>query len=368
MAWREEPIHDAEETRPVKPTILIAEDDAVSRLALSRRLQGWGHHVATVADGAAAWEVLNGDDPPPIAILDWMMPGLDGLEVCRRLRLNQRDRYTYVILLSGREEKSDVIAALRAGVDDYLVKPCDWTQLEARLVVAMRILALQGQLLAAREELRQEASHDHLTGLWNRRAATEVLRRDLARAGRVGEPLAVVLADLDHFKSINDTWGHPAGDAVLVETAARLRRCVREGDTVARWGGEELLLVLPGADEAVATEVAERVRRAVSGEPYAVGDEAMRLDGWALPVSTSLGVAVATGALGEGWNELLRRADEALYVAKRSGRDRVELAASPAAALPAPRPLPRPLTFPFAAVAGNVAMAPVAAEALAGAR
>jgi two-component system, cell cycle response regulator len=302
----------------MQPTILIAEDDPVSRLMLSRRLEGWGHRVSAVADGAAAWEVLAGEDAPPIAILDWMMPGLDGLEVCRRLRLNQRDRYTYVILLSGREDKGDVLAGLRAGVDDYLTKPCDWTQLEARLVVAMRILALQGQLLTAREELRKEASHDHLTGLWNRRAATANLRRDLSRAARAGEPLSLALVDFDRFKSINDTWGHPAGDAVLVEGAARLRRCVRDTDTVARWGGEELLLVLPSADPARAAEVGERVRAAIADEPFAV-------DGIALPVTVSIGIATAFGERADRWEQVVKLADEALYRAKARGRNRVEV-------------------------------------------
>ncbi len=302
----------------MEPTILIAEDDTVSRIALQRRLEGWGYRVAAVADGAIAWETLQAETPPPIAILDWVMPGLDGVEVCRRLRLNQRDQYTYVILLSGREEKGAILTALQGGVDDYLIKPCDWGQLEARLVVALRILALQSQLIAAREQLRVEATRDHLTGLWNRRAATAELRRELARARRSGEPLAVVLADLDHFKAINDGWGHAAGDSVLVEVAQRLRFCVRDTDTLARWGGEELLLVLPGADAATAEEVAERVRGAIVGETFAVeGDE--------LAVTLSLGVAVTRGAV-EEWGGLVQLADEALYRAKSRGRNRVELA------------------------------------------
>ncbi|HEV8240189.1 MAG TPA: diguanylate cyclase [Thermoanaerobaculia bacterium] len=322
-------------------TILIAEDDPVSRLVLSRRLEGCGYYVSTVADGAAAWEILESADAPPIAILDWMMPGLDGLEVCRRLRINQRDRYTYVILLSGREDKADVVAALHAGVDDYLVKPCDWTQLEARLVVAMRILALQGQLIAAREKLRQEASHDHLTGLWNRGAAIANLRRDLSRALRAGEPLSLAFVDLDHFKSINDTWGHHAGDAVLMQTAARLQRCVRGTDTVARWGGEELLLVLPDTDPSRAAEVAERVRAAIADEPF-------EADGVALPVTASLGVAFADGERADDWEHVVKRADAALYRAKASGRNRVDIAgaAGPVLLLPAAaRIVPSPMTL-----------------------
>jgi diguanylate cyclase (GGDEF)-like protein len=302
----------------MEPTILIAEDDTVSRIALQRRLEGWGYRVAVVGDGEAAWEALRADNAPPIAILDWTMPGLDGLEVCRRLRLNQTDHYTYVILLSAREEKSAIVTALQAGVDDYLVKPCEWNQLEARLVVALRILSLQAQLISTREQLRQEASHDPLTGLWNRRAATAGLRRDLARAARTGEPLAVLLADIDRFKTINDTWGHPVGDRVLVETAERLRRTVRDSDSIARWGGEELLIVLPDTDVDAAFEVAERVRQTVCGVPFAI-------DGDLLPVTLSMGITVTHEATADGWDDLLRHADEALYRAKASGRNRVEM-------------------------------------------
>jgi diguanylate cyclase (GGDEF)-like protein len=302
----------------VYPTILIADDDIVCRTALERRLASWGHRVAAVSNGEDALQVLQGDHPPPVAILDWVMPGLDGLEVCRRLRLGQGDRYTYVILLSGRGEKADYTAGLSAGVDDYLAKPCDWTQLEARLVVAMRILALQLQLITTREQLAQEASHDHLTGLWNRRAAIASLRRDLSRVERAGDPLSLVLADVDHFKSINDTCGHHAGDQVLVELAARLRGCVRGADSIARWGGEELLLVLPGADEAMAAEAAERVRLAVSGQPFTV-------DGGQLSVTISQGVSVTHAASADAWETLVQRADQALYRAKTRGRNRVEL-------------------------------------------
>ncbi|HEV8632575.1 MAG TPA: diguanylate cyclase [Thermoanaerobaculia bacterium] len=306
----------------MEPTILIAEDDLVSRVALTRRLEGWGYPVVAVADGQAAWDLLQGPNAPPIAILDWTMPAMDGLEVCRRLRLNQQDRYTYVVLLSGRESKEDLITALRAGVDDYLVKPCDWTQLEARLVVALRILSLQAQLLATRERLRQEATHDPLTGLWNRRAAVDALRRDLARAGRENEALSLMLVDLDNFKGVNDCWGHPAGDRVLVETASRIRRCVRGADSIARWGGEELLVVLPAADALTATEVAERLRRSIAEEPFDIGSEA-------ISVTASVGVVVSYPDLRDQWEDLVRLADEALYRAKREGRNRVDVQGSP---------------------------------------
>jgi len=302
----------------VYPTILIADDDAVCRTALERRLVSWGHRVAAVADGETALQLLQGDHPPPIAILDWVMPRHDGLDVCRRLRLGQADRYTYVILLSGRGEKADYAAGLQAGVDDYLAKPCDWTQLEARLVVAMRILRCRASSSATREQLAQEASHDHLTGLWNRRAAIASLCRDLSRVERADEPLALVLADVDHFKSINDTWGHHVGDQVLVELAARLRACVRGGDSIARWGGEEILLVLPSADERTAAEAAERVRLAVNCRPFTV-------DGGQLSVTISLGVAVTHAASADAWETLVQRADSALYRAKARGRNRVEL-------------------------------------------
>jgi diguanylate cyclase (GGDEF)-like protein len=295
--------------------VLIAEDDGASRLVLRRFLEREGYPVLAVADGASAWRELQTPDPPRLAILDWMLPGLDGVEVCRRLRASGRRAYTYVMMLTGRDRHADKLEGFEAGADDYLIKPFDRDEMLARLAVGRRFLELHGELAAANARLRVEAAHDTLTGLLNRGAAAEALVRELARSRRGGGTLAIVLIDLDRFKSINDGFGHAAGDAVLAESAARLRAGVREGDLVARWGGEELLAVLLDSDAVGALAVAERLRVALASQPVAT-------PAGPVPISASFGIA--TTAEGHEANALLRCADARLYLAKQRGRDRVE--------------------------------------------
>ena len=219
--------------------ILIADDDRVSRRFLQGRLRAWGDEVIAIGDGAAAWDVLRGPDAPRLAILDWMMPGLDGPAVCRAVRQLAADAspdpfgeataqrpYTYLLLATARHCTGDLVQGLEAGADDYLVKPVDPHELRARLQTGRRILRLQEELLSAQEELRVKASRDALTGLWNRGTTMEILTRELAVRGRTGAPVSVLLTDLDHFKRINDTRGHQAGDAVLREVASRMQKAV----------------------------------------------------------------------------------------------------------------------------------------------
>ena len=307
----------------METSILIAEDDLASRFALQSVLEKWGYEVEAARDGTEAWEMLQADDAPKLAILDWMMPGLDGLEVCRRTR-EAGGEYTYLILLTGRGLKGDLATALEEGFDDYLSKPFERAELAARLAVGRRILELQRRLILSQRRLEEEATHDPLTGLWNRRAMVDALRRDLSRATRDGGPLSLALVDLDHFKRVNDTYGHHVGDAVLVEAAARLRGSLRGGDAVARWGGEELLLMLSAADVWTSRDVADRLRATFADQPFVVGE------GLSLRVTASFGLAQSEPQ--ESWEDLVRRADEALYRAKRAGRNRVEWAA--------PRPVP----------------------------
>jgi diguanylate cyclase (GGDEF)-like protein len=302
--------------------ILIADDEVISRTVLDETLSRWGYEVIVARDGDEAWTALAGEGAPQLAILDWQMPGLDGPEICRRLRAEPRESYVYVLLLTARDNRSDVIAGLASGADDYLTKPFDRHELQARLTVGRRILRLQEELIQAREALRIEATHDSLTGLWNRRGVLAILSADLGRAARERTPLAVVVTDLDHFKAINDTRGHLAGDEVLREAARRLQLAVRPYDGVGRMGGEEFLVVLPGTSLEDAVEVAERVRRLIAASPVAVA-------GGELSVTLSAGVAAASPGLADP-DRLLAAADGALYQAKRGGRNRV--AASPAIA------------------------------------
>jgi diguanylate cyclase (GGDEF)-like protein len=298
--------------------VLVADDDAVCRLLLQNTLGGWGYHVVVAEDGNAAWQVLQGEDTPALALLDWMMPGLDGPEICRRLRRQQRDRYTFALLLTSRNSHADLAQGLEAGADDCLSKPFDPAELRARLNTARRILDLQNELIAARDALRRQATRDALTGVFNHAAILEILDRELARAAREGRWVGVVLADLDHFKRVNDTHGHLIGDAVLRAISERAVAAMRPYDLIGRYGGEEFLLVLPGCGEVGTLKVCERIRARVAERP-------VRHDGREVAVSLSLGGAVFNPGRPVSAFALVQAADAAMYRAKAAGRNRVEV-------------------------------------------
>src|SRR5688572_14866844 len=250
--------------------ILIADDDPVARRLLERTLERLGHDVVAVSDGTAALNALLDPAGPRMAILDWMMPGLDGLAVCRAVR--DRDApYVYLILLTARDGDDDVVAGLVAEADDYLTKPFDARELKARIQSGERILELEAKLLTAEKDLRHEATHDRLTGLWNRGMILDDLDRTIKRVRRTGEHLTVALADIDHFKTVNDTFGHDAGDRVLRETARRIKASLRDVDAVGRYGGEEFLIVLASRDSAGQLAALDRVCLVVSQAPIEIG-------------------------------------------------------------------------------------------------
>jgi diguanylate cyclase (GGDEF)-like protein len=292
--------------------VLIADDDALSRHLLATTLERLGYTLTIATDGAEALALCQAAGGPRLAILDWMMPGLDGLAVCRALRQHS-EAYVYVLLLTGRTGREDLLEAFDAEIDDFLTKPFDPDELRARLRAAERVLRLQEQLLQVHDALRHEATHDHLTGVWNRRSILERLRGEWSRARRTAAPLSVALCDLDCFKSINDTHGHAVGDVVLKESAWGMASALRDYDSIGRYGGEEFLVVLPGCDATDALTVAERVRRAVELR-HAAGD--------CCRASVSVGVATVRSEL-DTVEALVQRADEALYRAKREGRNRV---------------------------------------------
>src|SRR5580704_1060368 len=219
--------------------ILIADDEAVSRHLLEKTLTRAGYEVIAVENGVLAAEQLCRPDGPRLALLDWVMPELLGPDVCRHVRQRRDQPYVYMVLLTSKESKQDVVAGLESGADDYLIKPFDPDELKARLRTGLRILQLEDKLVEAREGLRFKATHDPLTGLFNRGVIVDLLGRELGRSHREGSSAVVLLADVDHFKSINDTRGHVVGDAVLKEVACRILRSVRSYDYVGRYGGEE---------------------------------------------------------------------------------------------------------------------------------
>jgi diguanylate cyclase (GGDEF)-like protein len=285
-------------------------------------LCNWGYQITAVADGNEAWKVLQGESAPELVILDWMMSGIDGPELCRRIRDRQRTAYQYVLLVTVKDNTQDVITGLEAGADDYLTKPFDTGELRARLWVGKRILRLQYDLLQAQEGLRFRATHDALTGIWNRAAVLDLLRGVLQRGARTGNPTGVLIVDLDHFKNINDTFGHLCGDVVLRNVAHRISQAVRSYDFVGRYGGEEFLVVLSDCQPGDLLNAAERVRAAVENEP-------LLTETGELHVTASVG-AVASPLGASAQQQLLKLADSALYRAKSNGRNRTEIAEAPA--------------------------------------
>jgi len=301
--------------------ILLADDEPIARTMLEHWLAGWGYQVIAVRDGEAALNALAADPELRLAILDWVMPKCDGIEVCRRIRAGSAEPYVYVVLLTAKDDKADIIQGLDAGADDYLVKPCNPLELKVRLRAGRRVIDLQEQLVAARETLRFEAMHDSLTGLLNRGATLEQLDRELVRASRRSGPVTVVMADLDHFKAVNDTFGHATGDVVLREAARRLKIGVRAYDSVGRMGGEEFIGVLPECEAKVGMQVAQRLCKLVSEAPVLTPSGKV-------PITISLGVAASDQFPGASAAELMRAADAALYRAKHTGRARSVLASS----------------------------------------
>lgn len=298
--------------------ILVAEDDPITRRLLKISLERWRYEPLLVTDGAEALEILLGEDPPPMAILDWMMPGVEGTEVCRELRKRQAESYIYTLLLTSKSRREDLLNGLEAGADDYLVKPFDLRELEARLWTGRRIIRLQNELITSREAIRQSATHDALTGVWNRATHFSMLHREFNRSSREKNPLSVIMMDLDHFKLINDKFGHETGDQVLQEVTRRLQSALRPYDSLGRYGGEEFVVIAPGSDKGSALRLAERLRAKISGAPVST------LAG-PVPVTLSLGVASYSPDI-DSPESLVRRADAAMYAAKKAGRNRAQAA------------------------------------------
>jgi len=300
--------------------ILIAEDEPVFRLLLEDTLIRWGYEVMVCRDGIEACRILQSENAPQLAILDWKMPGMEGTEICRKIRKTASNGYTYIILLTSLQRDEDLVTGMEAGADDYIIKPFKHNELKVRLRAGRRIIELQNELMAARDSLREKAMRDSLTGLLNHEEILGVLEKELARSERDGVCVSIIMADIDHFKKINDTYGHIAGDAVLRLTARKMHSMVRAYDAVGRYGGEEFLLVLPECCKECAVAFAHRLRARI-------GSEEMDTPEGMIPVTISLGVAASGNDLRLDEQTLVKAADAALYKAKENGRNRVETAA-----------------------------------------
>ena len=291
--------------------ILLVEDSAVDRHNIGSYLKEWHLDYTAVESGTKALKILEGPNPPTMALLDWLLPGMDGIEICRRIRARWGNgRYIYTVMLTAKNRKQDLLTAMAAGADDYLAKPVDASELRARIMVGKRILDLQQSLSFA-------ATHDFLTDLLNRSEIVAALQREISRSEREGRSATVIMADVDHFKAINDSMGHAAGDTVLKEVAERLKSDLRPYDLAGRYGGEEFLLILPGCDLRTGVRRADEIRRLVERTAISTGCGNAR-------VTVSMGVTITASSRGETLASILQQADSALYAAKNNGRNRVE--------------------------------------------
>jgi len=297
------------EAEPVK--VLLAEDDPTQRLVLEHLVRKAGYVVETVPDGESALARIL-EETFDILITDLDMPGLDGSCLCQRIREASLAHYLYILMLTAHAGEKDLAAGLEAGADDFVRKPANSIELLARLKNGSRIVKLQ------REAYRNSIT-DALLGVFNRRYLIHQLRCEVWRAHRYQRPLTLLMVDLDHFKQINDRFGHSAGDQVLVGFARKTRSLIRESDWFARFGGEEFVIVLPETPLGVAEQVAEKVRRELEAAPFLLASGEHR-------VTASFGVAALTLGSDEDSDVVLGRADKALYLSKQQGRNRITVA------------------------------------------
>ncbi|MCF8129757.1 MAG: diguanylate cyclase [Deltaproteobacteria bacterium] len=300
--------------------ILIAEDNPVSRKLMEMTLRQAGYEVVSAVNGLEALKVFK-ERFFPIILTDWGMPEMDGLELCRAIRENPTEGYVFIFLITARDSKKDIIVGLEAGADDYLTKPFDRSELIARLKTALRVLDLEKSLKDAYERIRVLSITDKLTGCFNRTYMDEYLAKEITRATRYHRPVSLIMADIDHFKRVNDTYGHQAGDLVLTNFVASIRKGLRKDvDWIARYGGEEFLMVLPETDLENAVLSAERLRKIVSKSVTEHGKHRIR-------ITTSFGVVgykPSARNLNIPYEAIINQADNALYQAKNEGRNRVK--------------------------------------------
>jgi len=299
--------------------VLLVDDDRFMRAVVCQTLQDAGYQVSQAANGKEALELCR-STYYPIILTDWVMPEMDGIEFCRTFRSQPAINYSYLILLTSQDGKDKLITGLEAGADEYLIKPVNEAELMVRLKTAHRILDLEISLQKSLEEIKQLSVRDPLTGIFNRGYLDQHLPNEIRRADRYMRELSLIMLDLDHFKNINDTWGHQAGDAVLQHCTRILAGTIRrEIDWVARYGGEEFILILPETDQIGCNVVAERLRTLIAGS-------SCNFRGNSLSITASFGTVTrkpADDMSGTNTDLLLQQADQCMYQAKQEGRNRV---------------------------------------------
>lgn len=289
--------------------VLIAEDEAIPCRALAKSLKDWGYETVIAKNGKDAWQVIKKDNIR-LAVLDWMMPRMNGVELCRKIRQEfqeEKSKYIYIILLTGRDQQGDVITGLSAGADDYITKPYSYLELRVRLQNGERIIELEDNRLKL-------ASYDSLTKLWNRNKILEFFKEELERCRRENQSTGLIMVDIDHFKRVNDNYGHFIGDKVIIEVARRLKKSIRRYDKIGRYGGDEMLIILPDCNSTNVKKISERLRQGVSEKKIKTGNDSLKITISAGATSSDIS-SFASG------DELIQISDKALYSAKKAGRN-----------------------------------------------
>lgn len=290
--------------------VLLVDDDPITRLAVCAALEEWGFMPVVAEDGHQALKHLAEKHPPHLLIIDWSMPGMTGPELCTTIRQRSDGQFFYILMLTGKEGSEAIVEAMEAGADDFVSKPFDHRVLKVRIAAGSRIVRLE-------QTLNQLASRDALTQCWNRRMIDELLQNSILESRRKNSNLSLMVLDIDHFKKINDSYGHSIGDIALKHLVSVLNNNLREYDQVGRYGGEEFVVVLPNTGIEEAWGIAERVRSAVQFQPAFINRDL------SIPLTISIGLAQCHHDEKEDPHHLFQRADEALYNAKAAGRNRI---------------------------------------------
>ncbi len=295
--------------------ILIVEDDPITNKMLEKYLRDLDFEVLAALNGRQGWEIFSQEDVR-FVITDWMMPEMNGLELIKKIREANEKLYCYIILLTAKNDKDEIVEGISGGADDYVVKPFYKEELAVRVRAGQRMVDLQNELFEANEELKKLSETDPLTGLYNRRALADYLIKSQSAPEYKGAPFTFVMADIDQFKKINDAYGHDAGDAVLIEVAERIRGSVPYHDMISRIGGEEFYVVLPNVDSSQAEDIAEKMRRGIEVSPIVLPDKTE------IRTTCSFGVFCVQASSKWDWEHCMKMADKALYESKNSGRNK----------------------------------------------